>query len=195
MKVSRQQFAANRARILEAAARLFREKGIDGVGLDAVMRAAGLTHGAFYSHFGSKDELVAEACTQALAGADASWRTAEAPAAALARAYLTDTHCTNRAEGCAFAALGGDGARQGRAVRAALGRGLEERVAALASALPGPPAAARRRALSTWAGLVGTLVLARAVSDPAFAREILRAGRAAFGAVPARRRRPVRSRA
>jgi TetR/AcrR family transcriptional repressor of nem operon len=78
MKVSREQFVANRTRILEAASRLFREKGFDGVGLNAVMQAAGLAQGAFYSHFRSKDELVAHACAHALAQSDESWRTAPA---------------------------------------------------------------------------------------------------------------------
>ena len=66
MRVSKEQAANNRRRILEAAARLFRERGIDGTGVDAITEAAGLTHGAFYSHFGSKEEVVAEALRLAL---------------------------------------------------------------------------------------------------------------------------------
>jgi TetR/AcrR family transcriptional repressor of nem operon len=66
MRVSREKAAENRERIVETAARLFREEGFDGVGLDAIMSAAGLTHGGFYGHFGSKDDLAAEAVTRAL---------------------------------------------------------------------------------------------------------------------------------
>src|SRR5271157_4449503 len=66
MRVSREKAAENRERIVEAAARLFREQGFDGVGVDAIMSAAGLTHGGFYGHFGSKDDLAAEAVTRAL---------------------------------------------------------------------------------------------------------------------------------
>src|SRR5436190_14272805 len=67
MRVSREKASANRERIVEAAARLFREHGFDGVGVDAIMKEAGLTHGGFYGHFASKDELAAEAVVRALA--------------------------------------------------------------------------------------------------------------------------------
>jgi TetR/AcrR family transcriptional repressor of nem operon len=67
MRVSRDKAAENRERIVDTASRLFREKGIDGVGVDAIMSGAGLTHGGFYGHFGSKDDLAAEAVTRALA--------------------------------------------------------------------------------------------------------------------------------
>jgi len=66
MRVSREKAAENRERIVDTASRLFREKGFDGVGLDAIMKDAGLTHGGFYGHFGSKDDLAAEAVTRAL---------------------------------------------------------------------------------------------------------------------------------
>jgi len=193
MKVSRERFAENRARIVDAASRLFREKGFDGVGLDAVMEAAGLTHGAFYGHFASKEDLIAQACAAAFAHADESWRAAAAPRRKLARLYLAEDHCADRARGCGFAALGADVARQGGGARRALGGALEKRVDALAARLTGPPAARRRRAIATWAGLVGSLVLARAVGDAGFSREILAAGRTAFGGDGPRRRRTARS--
>src|SRR5260221_5568151 len=66
MRVSREKAAENRERIVETAARLFREHGFDGVGVDAIMKGAGLTHGGFYGHFASKDDLAAEAVTRAL---------------------------------------------------------------------------------------------------------------------------------
>src|SRR5271156_2776507 len=66
MRVSREQAAENRQRIVETASRLFREHGFDGVGVDAIMNGAGLTHGGFYGHFRSKDDLAAEAMTRAL---------------------------------------------------------------------------------------------------------------------------------
>ena len=66
MRVTREKAAENRERIVDTASRLFREKGFDGVGLDAIMKDAGLTHGGFYGHFGSKDDLAAEAVTRAL---------------------------------------------------------------------------------------------------------------------------------
>src|SRR5260370_41122911 len=66
MRVSRDKAAENRERIVDTASRLFRDKGFDGVGLDAIMKGAGLTHGGFYGHFASKDDLAADAVTRAL---------------------------------------------------------------------------------------------------------------------------------
>jgi TetR/AcrR family transcriptional repressor of nem operon len=181
MRVSREQFAANRVRILEAASRLFRENGIDGIGLDAVMKAAGLTHGAFYSHFKSKDDLVTHACAYALAQSDESWRTAAAPRKELARLYLADDHCLNRAEGCAFAALGSEVVRHNADTRGVVTQGFRDRIEALAPRLDGPRSTRRTQAIATWAGLVGTLILARAVDDEPLSQEILAAGRTVFG--------------
>src|SRR5688572_6186334 len=74
MKVSREQAVQNRERIVEAAARLFRERGFDGIGVADLMNEAGLTHGGFYGHFSSKEELMAEASARALTGSLAVWR-------------------------------------------------------------------------------------------------------------------------
>ena len=73
MKVSREQAAQNRERIVEAAARLFRERGFEGIGVADLMKEAGLTHGGFYGHFSSKDDLIAEASEHALAESLAVW--------------------------------------------------------------------------------------------------------------------------
>jgi TetR/AcrR family transcriptional repressor of nem operon len=181
MKISREQFAENRIKILDAASKLFREQGIDGVGLDAIMKAAGLTHGAFYSHFKSKDELVACACAHALGRADESWRAAPDPLSKLATLYLADDHCDNRADGCAFAALGSEVVRQSDEARKVLTGALRQRVEVLAAGLDGSSATNREQALATWAGLIGSLVLARVVNDAALSQEILKAGRSVFG--------------
>src|SRR6202011_3642660 len=105
MRVSREKAIENRERIVETASRLFREKGFDGVGVDAIMSGAGLTHGGFYGHFGSKDDLAAEAVVRALE------RSAEklgrhANLTELISEYLSERHCADRASGCAIAALG-----------------------------------------------------------------------------------------
>src|ERR1700758_4758395 len=122
MKVSREKSAESRKRILEAAATLFREKGFDGICLADIMKAAGLTHGGFYGHFDSKEDLEAQALSVAMAQSLANWSqavdsAAARPLAALAAQYLTPYYRDNRGEGCPIAALGCDAAREGERVR------------------------------------------------------------------------------
>ena len=122
MKVSREQAAQNRERIVEAAAQLFRERGFDGIGVADLMKKAGLTHGGFYGHFSSKDDLIAEASARALTRSLADWskvadRASGDPLSAVAGAYLTSRHRDNPGAGCLLAALGPDVSRQGPAVR------------------------------------------------------------------------------
>jgi TetR/AcrR family transcriptional repressor of nem operon len=146
------------------------------------MKEAGLTHGGFYGHFDSKDDLVAKACTHALVNADDSWRSAADPQAALAAAYLNPEHCANPGGGCVLAALGPDIARQPADARKALTDSVRTRVDQLATLLPGRSASARRKqAIATWAGLVGAMVLARGVDDPSLTEEILEVGKKVFG--------------
>ncbi|NUP06257.1 MAG: TetR/AcrR family transcriptional regulator [Polyangiaceae bacterium] len=182
MRVSREQVAENRRKILDEAARLFRERGFEGVGVDAVMKAAGLTHGAFYGYFTSKEDLVAQACEHALAATDATWRESSDARSVLATRYLSKEHVRDRGGGCVFAALGSDVPRQKEDTRKTVTDAFRERVEALAKRLPGTSVAARRKeAIATWSGLVGSLILARAVDDPELEREILNAGIATFG--------------
>src|SRR3954466_14937410 len=125
MKVSREQAAANRERIVEAAAQLFRERGFDGIGVADLMKEAGLTHGGFYGHFSSKDELIAEASALALSESLEDWtrladRKHDDPLSAMAGAYLATRHRDDPGAGCLLAALGPDVSRQGPAVRRAV---------------------------------------------------------------------------
>jgi TetR/AcrR family transcriptional repressor of nem operon len=184
MRVSRQQAAENRQRIVDTAARLFRDKGIEGVGVDAIMKDAGLTHGGFYGHFASKDALAAEAVTCAL-DRSAERQSRAAGLGELVSDYLSERHRADRANGCAVAALGADFARQGPALRKTLTASVRGQVDRLAGLLRrGTPAARRRRAIATFAGMVGALTLARGVDDPALAQEILAAARDTFGKEP-----------
>ncbi|HEX9292171.1 MAG TPA: TetR/AcrR family transcriptional regulator [Gemmatimonadales bacterium] len=182
MKVSREQAAQHRERILEAAAQRFRERGFDGIGVADLMKEAGLTHGGFYGHFSSKDDLIAEACARALAQSLARWhkvadRASGDPLSALAGAYLTSSHRDNPGAGCVLAALGPDVSRQGPAVRHSVTGYVRSACDLLAKLVPGKSKAARRQeAISTWATLVGAIVIARAVDDRALSREILDAG-------------------
>jgi len=182
MKVSREQAAQHRERILEAAAQRFRERGFDGIGVADLMKEAGLTHGGFYGHFSSKDDLIAEACARALAQSLARWhkvadRASGDPLSALAGAYLTSSHRDNPGAGCVLAALGPDVSRQGPAVRHSVTGYVRFACDLLAKLVPCKSKTARRQeAISTWATLVGAIVIARAVDDRALSREILDAG-------------------
>ena len=185
MRVSREKAAENRQRIVETAARLFRDKGFDGVGVDTIMNGAGLTHGGFYGHFASKEALAAEAVTRAL-GRSAEVQNRLGSLGEVVSEYLSDRHCADRANGCALAALGADMVRQGPAVRKGVAANVRSRIDRLVSLLKrGTPAARRRRAIATFAGMVGALTLARAVDDPALSQEILAAARDVIGKEPA----------
>jgi TetR/AcrR family transcriptional repressor of nem operon len=185
MKVSKEQAALNRERILEAAAQLFRERGFDGIGVADLMKEAGLTHGGFYGHFSSKEELIAEASARALTGTlELLSKEAESaagdPLAAVANTYLSGKHRDNPGAGCLLAALGPDVSRGGRAVRGAVTDYVRSAIDLLIALVPGKSKAARRqKAISTYATLVGAMVMARAVDDRALSQEILDAGLAA----------------
>src|SRR5271170_4176558 len=105
MKVSRAQAAENRERILDVATRLFRERGIDGIGVADLMQAAGLTHGGFYGHFKSKDDLAVQACRRAFARSAESWasvveNTSGDPLASICRQYVSERHRDAPGRGC-----------------------------------------------------------------------------------------------
>jgi TetR/AcrR family transcriptional repressor of nem operon len=180
MKVSREVAAANRDRVLEAAARLFRERGIDGVALADVMREAGLTHGAFYGQFASKEALAAEAARHAMTAAAARWaRRGAVDLAGFAAAYCSPEHRDRPDRGCALPTLAVEAARRGGAVKAAIGEGVEAAASRLAARMAPPPAAQPDAALAALATMVGALVLARAVDDRSLSDRILAAAEAA----------------
>jgi TetR/AcrR family transcriptional repressor of nem operon len=181
MKVSREQAAANRERILDIASIRFRERGFDGIGIADLMQEAGLTHGGFYGHFASKEDLLAEVCERTLADSIARWagicaRGDGNPVSTIARNYLSTRHRDDPAHGCAVPALGIESARRAPQARRAITRGVRGLLDVLAGAMPGTTRAARRRhALTSFAGLVGAIVLARAVDDAKLSEEILAA--------------------
>jgi TetR/AcrR family transcriptional repressor of nem operon len=184
MKVSREQAAENRARVIEVAGRLFREKGFDGVGVADIMRGAGLTHGGFYGQFASKDDLAAQACAQTLDRSVARWRrlaTGEDPLAAIVASYLAPNHRNAPGTGCALSALSADAVRRPDAVRSVFTQALQSFAGILTRLAPGASRAARRRkALATMAGLVGAVILSRAVNDPDLSDEMLKAAAKEF---------------
>src|ERR1700681_1561840 len=116
MRVSRAKAAEHRDLIIDAAGALFRAKGFGGIGVADIMKAADLTHGGFYGHFASKDDLVAQASRRTMGRAAEKWKRVVAaaagkPYAALLAHYLTPRHRDDPGRGCAFAALGTDAAR------------------------------------------------------------------------------------
>jgi TetR/AcrR family transcriptional repressor of nem operon len=184
MRVTREKAAENRARIVAKASQLFREKGFDAVGVDAIMDAAGLTHGGFYRHFRSKEDLVAEAVAYGLA-TGAELQAGHASLETYVSSYLSPRHRDDPGAGCMMAALAADIARQGPGVRDRLTADLPDTLDRLAARIGGEdPAARREQAIATVVGMVGALVLARAVNDRALSDEILAAARKVFGPNP-----------
>lgn len=183
MRVSKSQQDKNRKRIVLAAARLMRNRGIEGVGVDALAKAAGMTHGAIYSHFSDKDDLAAAAISDSLAQTSAQWHEAALVAGPrgspayfneLMRQYVSRTHRDNPGQGCAVAALAPDATRQGRKVRHAISSHIETLAEDLTAALGGSgDEAGRETAITSMAAMVGAIVLARAVEDPALSDRIL----------------------
>lgn len=186
MRVSREQMAENRERILDTAATLFRERGFDGVGVADVMKAVGLTHGGFYGHFASKEDLAAQALGRAFVhsgqwAAEAKATGPEAPLEAIVERYLSPSHRDDPGHGCPVAALGCEIARQGSASRLAATEGVRAAIKGLSAITPGATADERREsAIAGYATLVGALVLARMVEDGALSDEILAAAKAAL---------------
>ena len=179
MRVSREEAAKSRERIIEVAAKMFRERGFDGIGVADLMKSAGLTHGGFYGHFASKEDLMAQACSRAMEGSqDTLHQLAERGGgnalSAVASAYLSPRHRDRPGEGCVLAALGAEAARHGSPVRGAFTRGVRSAIEMLARLVQGKSKRAKReRALAIYASMVGALVLARAVDDPALSEEVL----------------------
>lgn len=179
MKVTKAQAQANRARVVETAATLFRERGYDGVGVADLMAAAGLTHGGFYKNFGSKTDLIAESAACGIAQNAALSTGADIPE--FVQRYLSREHRDGRATGCTIAALSGDAARQPETVRAAFAAGIERLLTALNPAPASPDAAdadagatTRIQHLAILAQAVGAVVISRACPDDSpLADEIL----------------------
>ena len=163
-----------RQRILTAAGHLFREHGIDGVGVDAVMKEAGLTHGGFYLHFASKEALAAEVSQTLLQKAADKWQDlshSEDREAALERivTYYLDPARVASGNCCALTTLGTDVARRAES-RQAIGGALRGMLDALTRVLPGRK---KQKALASLSTMVGAVVLSRLTDDPALAEAFL----------------------
>jgi TetR/AcrR family transcriptional repressor of nem operon len=178
MRVSKEQAVKNRERILDAASRLMRARGISGVGVDALAEAAGMTHGSLYSQFGSKERLVEEAVAYAIAAKGQELPEVFALSDYVSE-YLSTEHRDEPGSGCPFAALCCEMPRQSRGARERFTAGVRGVIALLSSRMESglKPRQREEKALATAASLLGALVLARAVSDPKLSDDILRATR------------------
>ena len=182
MFVSKEMTERNRDSLLRAASHLFRERGIDGVGVADIAKEAGLTHGALYKHFPSKDALAAEAFYYAIATKNAAkGRSNEERMRSFEEridAMFSLQHRDNLANGCPMTASASEIARQGTGVAASFTRAFREGVSALEVSIKGKMPASKRRelAVSTLAAQIGAMAVARAVVkiDPSLSDEVLR---------------------
>jgi TetR/AcrR family transcriptional regulator, transcriptional repressor for nem operon len=176
MRYPVEETAAKHARIVKEASRLFRERGFENVSVGEVMKAAGLTHGAFYAHFASKEELQAAAVAYgqkvSLAHAQRS-KSNKKSKGSFADRYLSRWHRDNPGDGCTMAALAQEVARSTPELKAAFEQGLEEILPAIAGD--------RKEAIFQAAAMIGGIVLARAVQDPDLSDEILGSVRQKLG--------------
>jgi TetR/AcrR family transcriptional repressor of nem operon len=188
MKVTKQKSAENRRALLRAAGKLFKQRGIDGVGVADIGKEAGLTHGALYAQFRSKEELAAEALADGLERGY-SRRVVEAgdkfDLAEYLDWYLSKRHRDGLATGCAMTASGSEIARQGKKVSRAFADGFERFAENLEHHLRDSNVAAsdRERALTIASAAIGAIIVSRAVAkaDPKLADEILAASRRTVG--------------
>jgi TetR/AcrR family transcriptional regulator, transcriptional repressor for nem operon len=171
MRYPVEETAAKHERIVKEASRLFRERGFENVSVGEVMKAAGLTHGAFYAHFGSKEELQAAAVAygQKVTLGRVQRSTSRKGKASFADRYLSRRHRDNPGDGCTMAALAQQVARSSPKLKAAFEQGLQEILPAIG--------AERKEAIFEAAAMIGGVVLARAVQDPRLSDEILKSVR------------------
>jgi TetR/AcrR family transcriptional repressor of nem operon len=171
---------ATRRRIVETASARFRRDGIDSVGLADLMGEAGLTHGGFYSHFSSKEDLVRATVELAAEKSRNNFRdrVAEGGLEAWIRHYLRPSHRDHPERGCLVATLASELARHPAGTRSAFGKRTETLVGDIAALLPATVPATRRgeTAIGVFAAMVGALQLARLVHDEATSTQILEAG-------------------
>ena len=175
MRYPAEETAARHDRIVEEASRLFRERGFENVTVAEVMKGAGLTHGAFYAHFASKEELQAAAIVhgQALSARRAQKDGTKSQKGSYAERYLSRRHRDNPGDGCTMAALAQEIARSAPGLKTAFERGFEE--------ILGAKGGNRKDAIFQSAALIGGIVLARAVHDPKLSDEILESVRQKLG--------------
>nr|WP_228747660.1 TetR/AcrR family transcriptional regulator [Bradyrhizobium sp. BR 10289] len=185
--MTKEKAEQNRAVILETASRLFRTQGIQNVSVADIMQAAGFTHGGFYNHFASKEELAAQVVASSFHNAakhlsDKITMGSEKGLKTAISEYLSPTHRDACAGGCPASALPVDAARNGEDVQGAYADGIEAYIDIFSAQMNGDKKQARQEAIAVLSGMVGAMVLARAVrkSEPKLSDELLSAARKHF---------------
>ncbi|MFC3321264.1 TetR/AcrR family transcriptional regulator [Mesorhizobium cantuariense] len=178
MRVSRAQAEANREAVINAASRLFREHGFDGIGLKDLMKGAGLTQGGFYKQFKSKDDLAAQASRRAMEHAIRRWSAVAAvgadPFEAVIGLYLSTGHREEKSDGCPLVALGSDAARQSEEVRVPFQDGIEAHLEILDELMPAAESPkTHRKAMAILSLMVGAVTLSRILKDEETSRHFL----------------------
>jgi TetR/AcrR family transcriptional regulator, transcriptional repressor for nem operon len=182
MRLTGEQARQNRQLILETASRMFRLQGMEDVSVADIMKQCGFTHGGFYNHFSSKEELAAEAVTcafersvHALSEKFASARSPRKALETVIADYLSPAHRDSSGGGCPAAALPADVARNGKKVQTAFAEGIEAYLQIFAAGIEGSKQEAREKAIALLGGLVGAMMLSRAVkkSNPKLSDELL----------------------
>ena len=180
MRVSRTQAEENRQTVINVASRLFREHGFDGIGLKDLMAGAGMTQGAFYKQFESKEDLATQASQRALEDALSRWSAVAAsrpddPLSGVIDFYLSREHCRQTADGCPVVALAADASRHGPEVRASFESGFKDYIALMKGWIGDTDQISDARAMAILATMVGAVLIARAVNDEGMSQQFLRA--------------------
>ena len=181
MRVSRTQAEKNRQTVIDVASRLFREHGFDGIGLKDLMEGAGLTQGACYKQFASKEDLATQASKRALESASRRWSAAaeanpKDPLGAVIAFYLSIGHREETMDGCPVVALGSDAARQSVDVKASFEAGIRKYLELLGSWVGDAEGEeSSGKAMAILSTMVGAVVLSRAVNDKRLSKQFLQA--------------------
>jgi TetR/AcrR family transcriptional repressor of nem operon len=181
MRVSRIQAEENRQTVINVASRLFRERGFDGIGLKDLMKGAGLTQGAFYKQFASKEDLAVQASSRAFESASRRWSAAveanpEDPLGAVLAFYLSMGHREERMDGCPIVALGSDAARQSSDVKASFEAGIKAHLEILGRLIgEADGEEPDGKAMAILSTMVGALILSRVVNDESLSKRFLQA--------------------
>jgi TetR/AcrR family transcriptional regulator, transcriptional repressor for nem operon len=186
LRLTKEQVEQNRRLIVETASRMFKLQGLENVAVADVMKESGFTHGGFYNHFKSKDELAREAVASAFDHAAkklsediASGNDPQKALNAILADYLSPAHRDTCTGGCPAPAFPADAARSGKDVQAAFAEGIESYLEIFAAQMDGDKREARQRAVALLSGIVGALVLSRAVKkgQPKLSDELLSSAR------------------